>query len=96
MKVQLEIICRGTVTMKIPDDKLEAVEALGSYCDLDDFEAASGVFVDLEDINITEHAEVEQIDILQEKDDTTSNESMTSSQSRAVPKKPYPATNDEG
>lgn len=64
MKVRLEIKCSGIATMEIPEDKVAAVEALGNYCDLDEFEAATGIEVDLEALHITEHAEVDQIEIL--------------------------------
>jgi hypothetical protein len=76
MKVELEIVCRGTVTVEVPDEKLAAVEALGSYCDLDDFELATSVTIDLDDLNITEHAEIDQIDILAPKVETPKDESL--------------------
>lgn len=76
MKVELEIICRGTVTVEVPDEKMAAVEALGSYCDLDDFELATSVSIDLEDLNITEHAEIDQIDILSPKSEKPKDASL--------------------
>jgi hypothetical protein len=95
MKVQLEIICRGMVTVEVADEKRAEVEALGSYCDLDDFEAASGVDVDLGDINITKHPEVNEIDILESKKGTTGNSEVHGFTKKPDLKKPKALEDDE-
>jgi hypothetical protein len=95
MKVELVIVCRGTVTVEVPDEKRAEIDALGSYCDLDDFEAASGVEVDLDDINITEHAEVDQIDILEPKTATSGGGVVHGFTKKPDLKKPKELSGDE-
>jgi hypothetical protein len=61
MKAKLEVILRTTVMIEVPDSQWEELELLDYPMDVDDFEQATGLRIDPDDMLNPDSCEVEDI-----------------------------------
>lgn len=64
MKVTVSVVMRNRISLEVPSSEREKIEAIDCPLDLDDFEARSGLTLDMDELlNAPDDIEIDDIDV---------------------------------